>query len=379
MDTGRLTPKFSERNNAITAAGNQRGQPHHPGEPIFHHSPRHLRHHSAGGTIRQCPGGGRRGRQPHHAQHHQPAHHQPRPRRPPLHRLLRALHRHRLRPPLLALRRRLVQDCAVPDSGHCPGFRLHAGAHVLGQVLGGGASGGIDFGEEPEERSHGHRSHVGGHTGRLLAGPPVARRGHVHHQRYGAVHSVRLPGKGRQAPRRIQQASIPGEFLRDLVRPPFGTHLRSVRVHVGETVEGRRPRRACVCREQKGKEEGHQNGGGGRCYLRHMLVPNPVLKSVDQYAINDVTVVIQILSHVLAYMNSCVNPILYAFLSENFRKAFRKVIYCGPAGGFANCPGGTTSTAGANGGIPLRRRTQNGRLEAERTKTTRTNGSNDIL
>lgn len=39
---------------------------------------------------------------------------------------------------------------------------------------------------------------------------------------------------------------------------------------------------------------------------------------------------IQIASHVLAYMNSCVNPILYAFLSENFRKAFRKIIYCRP-------------------------------------------------
>ena len=39
-------------------------------------------------------------------------------------------------------------------------------------------------------------------------------------------------------------------------------------------------------------------------------------------------VLIQITSHILAYMNSCVNPILYAFLSDNFRKAFRKVVYC---------------------------------------------------
>jgi hypothetical protein len=40
---------------------------------------------------------------------------------------------------------------------------------------------------------------------------------------------------------------------------------------------------------------------------------------------------VQIVSHVLAYMNSCVNPILYAFLSDHFRKAFRKVINCGSA------------------------------------------------
>jgi len=30
----------------------------------------------------------------------------------------------------------------------------------------------------------------------------------------------------------------------------------------------------------------------------------------------------------LAYMNSCVNPILYAFLSENFRKAFYRLVSC---------------------------------------------------
>lgn len=54
-----------------------------------------------------------------------------------------------------------------------------------------------------------------------------------------------------------------------------------------------------------------------------------VLKSIERYEITNTSVMFQIVSHVLAYMNSCVNPILYAFLSDHFRKAFRKVINCG--------------------------------------------------
>ncbi|XP_025193230.1 allatostatin-A receptor-like [Melanaphis sacchari] len=51
-----------------------------------------------------------------------------------------------------------------------------------------------------------------------------------------------------------------------------------------------------------------------------------VLKSINYYEITAISVIVQIVSHCLAYTNSCLNPILYAFLSENFRKAFRKVI-----------------------------------------------------
>ena len=36
----------------------------------------------------------------------------------------------------------------------------------------------------------------------------------------------------------------------------------------------------------------------------------------------------QIGSHVLAYSNSCINPILYAFLSPPFRAGFVKLLPC---------------------------------------------------
>ncbi|XP_055588424.1 allatostatin-A receptor-like [Uranotaenia lowii] len=56
-----------------------------------------------------------------------------------------------------------------------------------------------------------------------------------------------------------------------------------------------------------------------------------VLKSVGVFVADTYfKISLQIFSHVLAYTSSCINPLLYAFLSDNFRKAFRKIVYCGP-------------------------------------------------
>ncbi|KAK8783261.1 allatostatin-A receptor-like [Amblyomma americanum] len=80
-----------------------------------------------------------------------------------------------------------------------------------------------------------------------------------------------------------------------------------------------------------------------------------VLKSVDIYGLpmNPPRIVVQIASQILAYTNSCVNPFLYAFLSDNFRKSFRKVIFCYrkiPAA-VGSCP---TRTRGEEIDIPER-------------------------
>lgn len=61
------------------------------------------------------------------------------------------------------------------------------------------------------------------------------------------------------------------------------------------------------------------------CWLPIQIVL--VLKSIELYNQTNFSIGVQIASQSIAYSSSCVNPLLYAFLSENFRKAFRKVSY----------------------------------------------------
>ncbi|XP_072763576.1 allatostatin-A receptor isoform X2 [Anoplolepis gracilipes] len=72
-----------------------------------------------------------------------------------------------------------------------------------------------------------------------------------------------------------------------------------------------------------------------------------VSKSLDVFPLTTTTIMVQIVSHILAYTNSCVNPFLYAFLSDNFRKAFRKIIYCRPRAEPNNRLGPVTRTTRA--------------------------------
>ncbi|XP_028648952.2 galanin receptor type 1-like [Erpetoichthys calabaricus] len=47
-----------------------------------------------------------------------------------------------------------------------------------------------------------------------------------------------------------------------------------------------------------------------------------------QFPLTDASFALRIAAHCLAYGNSCVNPLIYAFLSENFRRAYRDVFRC---------------------------------------------------
>lgn len=64
------------------------------------------------------------------------------------------------------------------------------------------------------------------------------------------------------------------------------------------------------------------------CWMPHHIIAMWV--EFGTFPLNDASFAFRIVSHCLSYGNSCVNPVLYAFLSENFRKACHEVFSCCP-------------------------------------------------
>uniref|UniRef100_A0A8D0GTD7 Galanin receptor 2 n=1 Tax=Sphenodon punctatus TaxID=8508 RepID=A0A8D0GTD7_SPHPU len=62
------------------------------------------------------------------------------------------------------------------------------------------------------------------------------------------------------------------------------------------------------------------------CWLPHHLVILCVW--FGYFPLNHATYVLRILSHLISYANSCVNPIVYALVSKHFRKGFKKIFNC---------------------------------------------------
>ncbi|XP_053722210.1 galanin receptor type 1b [Synchiropus splendidus] len=59
------------------------------------------------------------------------------------------------------------------------------------------------------------------------------------------------------------------------------------------------------------------------CWLPHHVIA--MWAEFGTFPLNDASFAFRIIGHCLSYGNSCINPVLYAFLSENFRGACRQV------------------------------------------------------
>lgn len=53
-----------------------------------------------------------------------------------------------------------------------------------------------------------------------------------------------------------------------------------------------------------------------------------MIMTTGEYPTDAFSFWVHMVANCLAYTNSCINPILYAFLSDNFRKSFRKLLCC---------------------------------------------------
>ncbi|KAM8840086.1 LOW QUALITY PROTEIN: galanin receptor type 1, partial [Spinachia spinachia] len=60
-------------------------------------------------------------------------------------------------------------------------------------------------------------------------------------------------------------------------------------------------------------------------WLPHHIVP---WVEFGSFPLNPASFVFRVVAHCLAYSNSSVHPIIYPFLSENFRKSYKQVFWC---------------------------------------------------
>ena len=63
------------------------------------------------------------------------------------------------------------------------------------------------------------------------------------------------------------------------------------------------------------------------CWLPLQLLL--LLKAFGIYSTGNKFITLMVFAQCLAYCNSCMNPILYAFFSTNYRAAFWEIISCG--------------------------------------------------
>lgn len=64
------------------------------------------------------------------------------------------------------------------------------------------------------------------------------------------------------------------------------------------------------------------------CWLPHWVTQLALISQPPSTEQNNTLVIVILLADCLQYSNSAMNPVLYAFLSENFKKSFRKACNC---------------------------------------------------
>jgi len=64
------------------------------------------------------------------------------------------------------------------------------------------------------------------------------------------------------------------------------------------------------------------------CWLPHWVTQIALISKPPGHDQGNTLVIVILLSDCLQYSNSAINPVLYAFLSDNFKKSFRKACHC---------------------------------------------------